>query len=424
MNKLCLLLTCIAVVASVMSTSAGENEIKLTECGAVGDGITLNTKVIQLAIDRCTAMGGGTVIVPQGVFLTGAVFLKCGVNLHLDKDSVLRGSTNIADYPEMQTRIEGHIQIWVPALINANGVDHLRIDGDGIIQGGGKIFWDEFLRQRKANKETKNLDVKRPRSIFIQDSNDVQLRGISIRDSGFWNLHLFRCQNVLIEKMDIRTPLGAPSTDGIDLDCCQNVTIQDCFISVDDDNIALKGSKGPSAVDEKATPPVENIRISGCTFGLGNASLTFGSEATMVRYVVMENCRLTGEEKNCLLSIKLRQDTEQCYENITVRNIKIDNPRARLISLAPWTQYFDLQGKPAPSQKVANVTLSEILGKLSDFGVIKVMGESTIKNVSFKNIDITLGTPAVVPKNVDGLKYDNVKINGVSYTGDQLKIDR
>ena len=145
--------------------------------GAVGDGTTLNTVAIQKAIDQLAANGGGTLEIPQGNFLSGAIYLKPGVNLHFDKGAVLQGSTNIADYPELMTRIEGHFQVWIPALLNASNVDHLRITGEGTIQGGGQPYWDEFWAARAADKNVTNLAVKRPRNIFIRDSKDVLVSG-------------------------------------------------------------------------------------------------------------------------------------------------------------------------------------------------------------------------------------------------------
>ncbi len=273
------------------------NRVSIAAAGAVGDGVTLNTPAIQKAIDQLATNGGGTLVIPKGEFLTGAIFLKPGVNLHLDPGAVLKGSTNIENYPAMQTRIEGHAQVWRPALVNAKSADHLRITGEGTIQGGGKPFWDTFWERRAANKLTQNVEVERPRNLFIQDSKDVQISGISLRDSGFWNLHLYRCQNVVVEKLDIRAPTHSPSTDGIDVDSCQDVTIHGCYISVDDDNISLKGDKGPFAMDDKDNPPVTHIRISDCTFGLGNAGLTLGSEASLVHDVVMEKLPAGGHGK-------------------------------------------------------------------------------------------------------------------------------
>jgi alpha-L-rhamnosidase len=405
--------------ARPMSSASVAKQLSIAAAGAVGDGATLNTAAIQKAIDTLATSRGGTLVIPKGEFLSGAIYLKPGVNLHLDKGAVLKGSTNIEDYPELETRIEGHFQVWIPALVNASNVDHLRITGKGTIAGGGKPFWDAFGFGRRTNRLVTNLDVKRPRNIFIRDSKDVQISGISLRESGFWNLHLFRCSDVLVKNVDIRAPLRSPSTDGIDVDSCRKVAIKGCYISVNDDNIVLKGNQGTSAMDDKTIPPIEHIRISGCTFGLGNSALTVGSEATVVHDVVIENCRLTGTNKNCVLKLKLRPDTEEHYENITARNLKVQNPTAQLVSIQGWTQFFDLQGKPAPSQWVTNVTLENITGTLHDFGRVDGPAKSTVSNLAFKNINIALKNPAVVTRNVKNLKLTKVKINGVAYTGEQ-----
>ncbi len=408
-----------ALLAILTIDARAENRLSIVESGAVGDGQALNTAAIQKAIDQLAEKGGGTVVIPKGEFRSGAIFLRPGVNLHLDADAVLKGSTNINDYPAVMTRIEGHFQEWIPALVNATNADHLRITGSGTIQGGGKPFWDEFWERLSADRSTRNLDVKRPRNILIQDSKDVEVSGISLRDSGFWNLHLFRCENVLVDKVDIRSRNHAPSTDGIDIDSCRNVTVRGCYISVSDDNIALKGNKGTSAMDDKTIPPVEHIRVVDCIFGLGNAALTLGSEATVVRDVVIEHCRLTGTEKNCVLKLKLRPDTEQHYENISARDIQVDNPSAQVVSIQGWTQYFDLQGKPAPSQFVSNVTMSNITGNLRDFGTVEGPSNSVVANLTFKDIDVTLKNPEVAIRNVKDLKVSNMKINGVPYSESQ-----
>jgi polygalacturonase len=413
-----------AFLAALIPIMASARELSVSSADAVGDGATLNTKAIQKAIDGLAASGGGTLVIPRGEFLSGAIFLKPGVNLHLDEGAVLKGSTNILDYPEQETRIEGHFEVWPPALVNANHVDHLHITGPGMIAGGGQPFWDAFWQAARTNRQVTNLAVKRPRNIFIQDSKDVQVTGITLRESGFWNLHLFRCKQVLVKNVDIRTPRRSPSTDGIDVDSSQDVEIRGCYISVDDDNIAIKGNKGTSALDDRSIPPVENVRISDCTFGLGNAALTVGSEATLVRNVTIENCRLTGTNRNCVLKLKLRPDTAEDYENITARNIVVDNPAAQIISIQPWNQFFDLQGKPAPSQLVTNVTLINISGTLHDFGKVAGAEKSTVANLTFENIDVTVKNPAVQIRRVENVKFSKVRINGVAFTGDQGTVER
>ena len=387
--------------------------LSILETGAVGDGKTLNTQFIQSAIDKLAEKRGGTVVVPKGSFLTGAIFIKPKVNLLLEKDAVLLGSTNIEDYPAMPTRIEGHTQVWRPALVNASKCDGLHITGEGTIRGGGKPFWDAFWNRKASGKKT-NLDVERPRNLFIQDSNDIVVSGLSLRDSGFWNLHLYRCQRVTVENMDIRTPPHSPSTDGIDVDSCQNVVIRGCYISVDDDNIALKGTKGPLADRDGDSPAVEHVLITSCTFETGFGVLTLGSEACHVRDVVVENCKVINESYNCLLRLKLRPDTPQHYEDIHVRDITMKS-KGILVSIEPWAQYFDLKGQPAPAQLVENISISRVTGSTGSFGKISGPPKSVIRNITLEDIDITLKNSGVTIKNVEGLKVRNMKINGVAY---------
>ena len=417
LNEIAAAMTRAATLSFMMSSIAlasnadGAAQLSILKTGAVADGRTLNTAAIQAAIDQLAQHGGGTVVIPPGHFLTGALFLKPKVNLEIEPDAVLLGSTNINDYPSLPTRIEGHMQVWRPAIINASGCDGLRISGGGTLQGGGKPYWDAFWNAREANHETKNLDVDRPRNMFIADSNDIVISGISLRDSGFWNIHLYRCRGVTIDKVDIRSPHHSPSTDGIDVDSSQNVTIRGCHISVDDDNIALKGTKGPLADQDTSSPPVEHIRVSDCTFGLGNGIVTLGSEATVVRDVIVENCRIEGHDTNRVLTIKLRPDTPQHYSDIHVRNVVVEAPGS-LISIEPWTQYFNLGGHAPPGQIVENVSISNVSGSTTSFGRIVGPEKSTVKGITLQDINLQLKKPEVVITNVENLKLDQVMING------------
>jgi polygalacturonase len=183
MKKLLPLQIALAVVSLSIDCLA-QTELSIAEAGAVGDGTTLNTKAIQAAIDRM-ASSGGTVVVPKGEFLTGAVFLKPKVNLRLDEGGVIKGSTNIADYPKMRTRIEGQFVDWTPALLNADQCDGLRITGPGTLDGNGQIFWTAFWDARKADPKVTNLAVERPRLVFIRNSKDMQVSGFSSKIPGF-----------------------------------------------------------------------------------------------------------------------------------------------------------------------------------------------------------------------------------------------
>lgn len=131
-----------------------------------------------------------------------------------------------------------------------------------------------------------------------------------MQDAGFWTLPIYHCRDALIEGRRITLPsavngLRGPSTDGIDGDSCQNVTIRRCSIATQDDTIALKGSKGPLADQDGTSPPRENISVEDCEFGDGNGLITCGSEATLVRNVSVRHCTLSG--RATLLTLKLRR---------------------------------------------------------------------------------------------------------------------
>jgi polygalacturonase len=385
--------------------------LDVSRFNAVGDGKTLNTAAIQAAIDQCAKQGGGTVVIPEGEFISGALFLKPGVNLDLLAGAVLKGSTNISDYPKVNTRIEGHFQPWRAALLNGDKVDHLRITGPGILDGSGAPFWHEFYQRFRADRKTTNLDVERPRLAFIQNSEDVQVDGVTFTNSGFWNLHLYRCRNVTVAGCRFIALGPAPSTDGIDVDSSQDITISHCFFSVGDDDIALKGSKGPFAMQDKDSPPVERIHILDSIFVAGGGIVTVGSEATIVRDIDVERCMTRGPT---VLRLKLRPDTAQQYENIHMQDITMEGGGA-IFNVAPWRQYFDLQGQPPPKSLVRNITISDLKGSGGSFGKIIGNPDTDISDIAVKDLDVKLKDARFDVGDVKGLKFDNVLVNGAPF---------
>lgn len=392
--------------------------VSVASSGAVADGKTVNTAALQSAIDGLAAQGGGTLVFPAGVFLSGALDLRPGVNLHLEKDAVLRAvSTDVAThFPTRTTRIEGRNQLFTPALLNASRCDGLRITGEGVIDGDGRPIWDEFWKRIKADKNFKNLDVPRARLAFIADSKDVLVEGVTFKDSQFWNLHLYRCQNVVVRGASFVVPDNykqAPSTDGIDIDSSQDVLIEGCRFSVTDDAVAMKGSKGPLADQDADSPPVERVVVRDCEFRRAHAALTLGSEATVVRDVTLENSRVTGAM--FVLNLKLRPDTPQTYENITVRDLVLNNAGGRVVFMAPWRQYFDLQGHEPPRSTVRNITVSGLTGRFGTFGQVEGnRGQTTIEGVLFKDFDLRLSDDRLRSRDVQNLRLENVTINGVA----------
>lgn len=409
MSRLRLFLT-----AFLLPLAAGAADHSVLEYGAVADGQTLNTAAIQAAIDAASGAGGGRVVIPAGTFRSGALFLKPGVEFHLAAGATLLGSNSLADYPKRPTRIEGHFPEWRVALLNAERIDGLRITGTGRIDGNGILFWASFWQRRKENPRCTNLEVERPRLMFIDRCNDVRIEGVSLRDSGFWNIHLYRCRGVVVENVSIAapgqgSPVRAPSSDGIDIDSCQDVVIRGCTFSVDDDCIALKGTKGPLADRDESSPPVENILVENCTFNGGHGVLTCGSEATLIRNVTVRDCVVTG--RNNLLRLKLRPDTPQRYENILIENIRLTGD-GRIFDVNPWTQFFDLQGHPAPSRSVAGITLRNLTGSYGSMGRILGNPGDTLGGFTLENIQLTLADDRFERGPITGFTATNVVLNG------------
>lgn len=404
-----------AVQAEVSATAS------IVDFGAVGDDRTINTTAIQRNIDALAAKGGGTVRVAAGTFVSGALFFKPGVNLQLDQGAVLKCSGNVTtDFPAQRTRIEGHFEDnFTPALINADGCDGMRITGAGTLDGGGKPIWDQFWKLRKAAPNAKNfpnLSVPRARLALIENSKNVTIEGVTFKDSQFWNLHLYRCQDVAVINTRFVVPddyKQAPSTDGIDVDSSQRVTIKNCYFSVTDDCIALKGSKGPLALEDKSSPAVENVRVEDCTFKRGSGLITLGSEATVVRNVVVERCKVIGNVPVAVL--KLRPDTPQLYEDIHIHDITLESSGGKILSISPWLQYADLKGHQPPQSVVRNVTLSNVRGRTGSFGTIRPnRGQTKISGITLENIDVQLKDGQwAIPNDVDMI-LKNVVVNGIA----------
>lgn len=422
-----------AAGAAGATTALRAAEISIRDTGAVPGTGQVCTAAIQLAIDRVAAAGGGRVVVPPGVFTTGSLDLRQGVELHLEAGGVLRGSADLHDYPVRMTRIEGHFEPWRPALVNADGLTGVRITGSGTLDGHGRPFWAAFWRRRAENPKCTNLEVERPRLMFLSGCSDVRVEGIHLQDSGFWNLHAYRCRDMSLEGLTITAPHGAPptivgaarpwdeiaidrapSSDGIDIDSCQDVTIRRCRISVGDDCIALKGSKGPRALEDESSPPVERITIEDCVFESGHGALTCGSEATVIRDVRMRRCRVGADVP--LVRLKLRPDTPQRYENIVVSDIEAADAQA-IFDVKPWTQFVDLQGHPPQPSLVRGVHVSRVRGSFRTVGELRGNEGDDIDGIVLEDVDVTAAEGRLVRRPGQAIECRDVRVNGAPFDG-------
>jgi len=405
----------ILVLFTAIGINAMAQDYTITKFGVGTDSTKLNTKAIQSVIDKAYQKGGGTIVIPKGVYLTGALFFKPKTKLLLQEGAVLKGSDNIKDYPFIPSRMEGRSLKYFAALINATNADGFSISGPGAIDGNGLKFWKTFWAHRdslkKLGRQSTNLEVSRPRLLFIWGCNNVSIKGVKLRNAGFWTTHLYQSNDVLIEDCDIRSPfrpVKAPSTDGIDIDFCKKVTIRNCFISVNDDAICIKGGKGPDAQKLSENGPVEDILIENCTIGEAHATLTMGSECIHARNITMRNCKV---DNDCpVLRMKMRGDTEQLYENITVENIT--GKCGAIIDINPWRQFFDLGGSNAkPFGTIRNIKMTNIKVEATKFGEMDGNPEDKVSGFLFKDLEVTAKTPFLKNRYQD-VKIENVVVNG------------
>ena len=384
----------------------------ITDYGVSSDSTLVQTKAIQNTIDEAYRNGGGVVVIPKGTFLSGALFFKPNTHLHVVEDGVLKGSDNISDYPFLPSRIEGQSIEYYAALVNAFGIDGFTITGKGTVDGNGLKFWNAFWERREENPKCTNLEVSRPRLVFIWKCNNVQVQDVKLRNSGFWSSHYYQCNYVKIIDVRITSPhepVKAPSTDAIDIDVCSNMLIKGCYMAVNDDAIALKGGKGPWADTDFSNGSNTNIIIENCEFGFCHAALTSGSEAIHNKNIIMRNCKVDNAKR--LLWLKMRPDTAQNYEYITVENIT--GNADSFIYIKPWTQFFDLKGrKDVPISYSDHITMRNIKLKSITFYDMAITEHDKLSNFTFENIEVEAKNGSFDKSIIDGVTFKNVKVNG------------
>jgi polygalacturonase len=316
----------------------------ITDYGVRLDSAIVQTSAIQAVIDRAANEGGGVVVIPDGTFLTGALFFKQGSHLHVK--GRLKGSERIADFPVMTTRIEGETCKYFAALVNADGLDGFTISGQGTIDGNGLHYWQEFWIRRSWNPQCTNKDAQRPRLTYVSNSKNVTIQDVRLINSPFWTNHVYKSDHVRYLDCYIYAPTenvwppepkrGAPSSDAIDIDACTDVLVNGCYMHVNDDAVVLKGGKGTWADKDETNGDCERILIENCRYGKVHGCLTLGSESLHDRNIILRNCYT--ERADRVLWLKMRPDTPQQYEYVTVENIT--GHCKRFLFIHPWTQFF------------------------------------------------------------------------------------
>jgi polygalacturonase len=292
------------LIASIVALALGSlnaqqpmrKVFNVRDFGAVGDGTNKDTVAFQKALDTCAVGSGGEVIVPAGNYLIGSVQIGYGTVLRLETNSVILGSGDADDYPMMDIRWEGRWQPGRRALIYAANVDHTGIIGPGRIEGN---------RAMAAPQNPRGAVVLEPISC-----NDVRWEGFTVTQGGNWATHPTYCSDVSIKNVNI-----VGDRDGIDVDSCKNVRIENCDINTGDDCISLKSGRGLNGA--RIGKPAEDILISNCTLrGRRFAGVGIGSETSGgVRNVKIEHCKF--DCRTFGIYIKTRIGRAGVIENIS-----------------------------------------------------------------------------------------------------------
>lgn len=285
------------------------------------------------------------------------------------------------------------------------------ISGKGTINGNGLRYWKSFWLRRTVIPKCTNMDELRPRLVHISNSNDVQLSGVRLINSPFWTTHIYKCNNVKLLGLYIfspAAPVKAPSTDAIDIDVCNNVLVKNCYLSVNDDAIALKGGKGPWADKDSNNGSNTNIIIEDCTYGFCHSTLTCGSESIHNRNIILRRCTINQASR--LLWLKMRADTPQNYEYILVEDIK-GNAKSFLY-IKPWTQFFDLKDrKDIPMSYSDHVTMRNIDFECDVFFNVSASEQYKLTNFKFENLNIKAKDGEYDKSIIPSSEWNNVKVN-------------
>jgi polygalacturonase len=300
----------IAAFSVLLGLNTVAGEFNILKFGAVADGKTMNTAHIQAAIDKTNQSGGGTVIVPAGVFLTGSIVLKTGVELRLEKNAVILGSTNPYDYTGLNR--------W-KALVLADGQENISITGEGTIDGQGRklalnvdsLFYIGELDSAHYNLRRKRPNEHmRPQNIEMVDCKNVTISGITVKNAACWVQTYDKCTDLKIDKIRVESD-AYWNNDGMDISDCRNVQITGCYVNSADDGICLKSHSTGTWN--------ENITISDCTVRSSASAIKFGTASTGgFKNVKIENIRVFDTFRS---AIALESVDGGVLENIDVNNI-------------------------------------------------------------------------------------------------------
>lgn len=374
-------------VISLLTVSCGEksNLYKITDYGAIGDSLTVNTKFIQKAIDECYKNGGGIVEVNEGFYSTGTILLKDNVTLQVNENATIFGSPNFEDYINIDPFEDATGQSRGNCLIGAKDATNIAITGKGTIDGNGKMFNNKTYKvQKEKNKDLPNFD--RPFLIRIVRSSKLKMQDIHIRQAAAWAVHLYQSNDISIDNIEIYNHANR-NNDGIDLDSSYDVTITNSKIDSGDDAICIKAT---------SPLPTYNVKVRNCDLKSDWGAIKFGTESMGDFYNIdIRDCKVHDNKGG---GIKLLSVDGANIHDVIIDNIEMVNVDMPIfIRLGERLRTY----RGAEKRKVGsikNVTISNIRAITMDLENSRVSPPSGI---------LITGTPN---HKIEGIKLENIKI--------------
>ncbi len=405
--------------------------LSIVQCGGVGDGVYDNTAAFQQAFRLVRESSGGIVSVPAGVWRTGPLELPGHCTLQLEEGSVLSFIPEFHRYRAVWTRWEGVECYAMHPCLYAHDVRQVAIRGTGVIDGNGEVWWTyrrnilkrpsygpaTELEQSFAilNPEYRNQpgggggrisQFLAPPCIQFYQCTEVSITGVTIVNSPFWTVHPVYCRNLEIREVTIRNPYDAPNTDGIDIDSCVKVVIEECDIDVGDDAIALKSGSGLQGIE--IGRPTTSVRVSRCRVSRAHGGIVIGSEtAGGIHDVVASDCDFLGTDRG--IRIKTRRGRGGSIHDLVFRNNRmvdnlcpvainmyyrcgvLEHERERVFSLAH-------QETVASTPSIRNVEIDGLraTGSKASCGFFIGLPEAPLQHLVLRDCDFTCDTESTI----------------------------
>ena len=401
-----------------LAVRRSEGTFNVRDFGACGDGISKDTEAIQNAADAAYADGGGTVVIPDGTYLTGALFFRNGVNLEIQEEAVLVSTVDSDDFPQIPTRFEGTEKYWRCALLNFDNSREVHVYGGGTILGRGQE-WSKY----------KNKDGLwgRPRMICFTDCPGGLIEDLTMKDHASWCLHVLYTDGFTIDNLNISVSSYVPSSDGVDIDSSCNIKMTDVYTYVTDDCLSIKSGKNEDG--RRVGRPSMNILVRNCNFD-GGHGVAMGSEISgCIRNVLIEDC-VCGPENRAPVRFKSQPSRGGVVENVTFKDMTLNGCGTFIDANLVWRMVEDYEPF-FPRTVLRNIKVINVSGTARSVGTISgdpaaPVPEGTfifdgcrikadkglmLSNVEQRNFD---GLEVRLPEGEDFLNFHKAAMRGIN----------